>query len=94
MSPFGYHKDLTTKAYNTWFEGKEMADSDFSKDESALSSLLGLYERIQILISRKMVDIETIDRLYGFRFFVLVKNSYVHRKVFDHQSLWIDLKIL
>jgi hypothetical protein len=41
-----------------------------------------------------MVDIETIDRLYGFRFFVLVKNSYVHRKVFDHQSLWIDLKIL
>ena len=42
-------------------------------------SNLGFFERIKMLLDQKVIDMATVDRLFGFRFFYLVNNPHVQR---------------
>ncbi len=40
---------------------------------------LGFFERIKMLLDNKVIDLPTADRLFGYRFFLLVNNPNVQR---------------
>jgi len=57
----------------------------------AIERYMGLFERIKVLIDSKIVDLDTIDRLYGYRVFNIVANNTIrHIKLEQEASSWRD----
>ncbi len=40
---------------------------------------LGFFERIKVLLDNRVIDMPTVDRLFGYRFFLLVNNPNVQK---------------
>ena len=40
---------------------------------------LGFFERVKILLDNRVIDMQTVDRLFGYRFFLLVNNPHVQK---------------
>lgn len=40
---------------------------------------LGFFERIKVLLDNQVIDLPTVDRLFGYRFFLLVNNPHVQK---------------
>ena len=56
---------------------------------------MGLFESIQILIEDRIVDCETVDRLYSHRVAALVMNPIVYqRNLVDRKERWQDFSKL
>jgi len=48
-----------------------------NEDWIAVEKYMGLFERIKVLMDDGIVDLATIDRLYGYRVFNLVANDII-----------------
>jgi len=75
------------------------------KDEEAIEKYLSFFERIKHILDAQVVDMETIDELFAYRFFYLVHNPNVQSKViFDPEvqpyyrslfhlyALWVEYR--
>jgi hypothetical protein len=51
------------------------------EDRYELSEYLGFFGRIKLLIDNKVIDLKTIDRLYAYRFFLIVNNTHIQRDI-------------
>ncbi|PKO01991.1 MAG: hypothetical protein CVU43_10135 [Chloroflexi bacterium HGW-Chloroflexi-5] len=52
---------------------------------------MGLFERINILVNDKIVDIDTIDRLYGYRIINISNNKIINQeKLIQEGEEWND----
>ena len=61
---------------------KVKAGESFSADKfDLISNYFDFFEPIYLLIRKKVIDIETIDDLFAFRFFSVVNNKEVQRQV-------------
>ena len=38
---------------------------------------MGLFERIKVLVDNRIIDLKTVDRLYGYRITNIVKNKKI-----------------
>jgi hypothetical protein len=73
---------------------------EFPKDWPAIESYMGLFERIQVLVEEKIIDIDVVDRLYGYRLFNIVANPVIYREKLvkiadgwrDFIKLWLALQ--
>ena len=50
--------------------------------------MLGLFEYIQILVRDKIIDIDTVDKLYSYRLFHLVNNETIKERYFSNDGSW------
>lgn len=58
-------------------EGEEFSEDKFD----LVSNYFDFFEPIYLLIRKKVIDIETIDDLFAYRFFSVVNNKEVQRQV-------------
>ncbi len=62
--------------------GSWQATQEVSPQEEQLHDIfdcLGFFERIKILLDNRVIDMSTVDRLFGYRFFLLVNNPHVQK---------------
>jgi hypothetical protein len=52
--------------------------------------LMSLYERINIMVEDKIIDIAIVDRLYGFRLLAIVANDAIFQRVQSMGAEWQD----
>jgi hypothetical protein len=62
------------------------------EDWVAVEKYMGLFERIKVLIDDGIVDLATIDRLYGYRVFNIVANEVIRKAKLEGETrkYWQD----
>jgi hypothetical protein len=77
------HRRLDSPAGERW------ASSD---DEwPAIEAYMGVFERIQLLVEKKILNIETVDRLYSYRVISIVRNDHIRREMLvEKREFWPD----
>ena len=52
---------------------------------------MGLFERIKVMVDDGIIDLDTVDRLYGYRLFNIVGNPIIRRaKLESEAASWRD----
>ncbi|MCB9102631.1 MAG: hypothetical protein H6633_00065 [Anaerolineales bacterium] len=70
-----------------WSDGESGPTSP--ADWVAVEKYMGLFERVKVLIDNGLVDIDTIDKLYGYRVINIVANKVIyHKKIKDEAEAW------
>lgn len=70
---------------------KEVSGPEFPKDGPAIESYMGLFERIRLLVEEGVIDIGTVDRLYGYRLSNIVSNPIIfQKKLVELADGWTD----
>lgn len=97
---FQRHQDVHTKLRpgGEWSklgpDGKWREKEDgpeFPKEGPAVEGYMGLFERVQLLRAKDLIDIDTVNRLYGYRLFNIVENSTIYEeKLVKLGYGWID----
>jgi hypothetical protein len=81
------HDEVHTKLDSP--TGRAWAPSD--DDWPAIEAYMGVFERIQLLVDRKILDIETVDRLYSYRVINIVLNDRIRSGKLDEKAaFWPD----
>jgi hypothetical protein len=60
---------------------------------AAVEAYMGLFERVWVLVKDGSIDIEVIDRLYGYRVRNIVKNDRIRAAKLENSALardWVD----
>lgn len=81
------------------FEKSKTKDDDYA----GIVAYLEWCESLSVLIQKGVMDLETVDNLYSYRFFLIVNNKYVQEKeliperefykgVFALHKIWADFK--
>lgn len=78
-----------------------------TRDELAkIIAYLGFFAKIKILLEKRAIDIKTVDRMFAFRFFLVVHNRHAQEKIlyadlyreeywagiFALHYIWVDFK--
>ena len=61
-----------------------------SEELIAISSYMGLFERIQKLIDRRIIYINEVDQWYGDRLINIVINPFIKDRLVKHKDGWSD----
>lgn len=57
-----------------------------AEDWAAIEQYMGLFERIKVLIDDNIIDLDTIDRLYGYRVFNIVDNADIRQAKLEEEA--------
>lgn len=73
-------------------EGEESGKWPVTQEDWAdVDAYMGLFERISVLIDKKVLDAETVNRLYGYRVENIVQNQEIREaKLDDEEDDWAD----
>lgn len=75
-------------------DGDWTIDKSGPKDKEewvAVEIYMGLFERVNILIEDNIIDIDTIDRLYGYRIMNILANDVIRQNKLERESsYWQD----
>lgn len=85
---FLQHDEVHTRLLETgWPDGRQGPNT--GKEWIAVEKYMGLFERIQVLIDDGIVDLKTINHLYGFRVFSIVQNPIIFQeKLVNRKDHW------
>jgi hypothetical protein len=89
---FRYH-DKVHRRLRRGGEWYSQGEGPNSVEEWAdVDSYMGLFERIKILIDNKVVDLETINALYGYRLDNILANNKIKQEKLekDEKDKWCD----
>jgi hypothetical protein len=67
-----------------WYENTSIVEQE---DVEIIEKYLNFFERIKLIFDTKVIDLETIDELFAYRFFYLVHNPNVQSEVLFHSDL-------
>lgn len=65
-----------------------------SADWRDIFGYMGVFERINIMVEDKILDIALVDRLYGFRLIAILANDEVYKMVSLSGAEWQDFILL
>ena len=76
---FQQHNETHTRLRpgGLWGDGKTGPAS--VEEWVAVERYMGLFERINILVEDKIIDIDTVDRLYGYRVINISRNKIIQQ---------------
>jgi hypothetical protein len=66
-----------------WYEEGTLNPDDME----ALEKYITFFERVKIILDTNVLDLETIDQLFAYRFFHLVHNPNVQSKILYHPDM-------
>jgi len=64
--------------------GEWKADREVNPQEDQLYEFfecLGFFERIKLLLDNKVINMPTIDIIFGYRFFLLINNPHIQKHI-------------
>jgi hypothetical protein len=67
-----------------WYESDTPLDQ---KDMEILEKYLNFFERVKFIFDTEVIDIETVDELFAYRFFHLVHNPNVRQQIILHPDI-------
>jgi len=67
-----------------WYKNSNLLNQE---DIEALVKYLNFFERIKLIFDTKVIDIETIDELFAYRFFSLVHNPNVQSQILFNSDI-------
>jgi hypothetical protein len=88
---FQLHRDVRANLGpgGRWYRGEH--GPKFPEDDAEVQTYMGLFERIHLLIEEGIINIDTVDRLYGHRFFFIVTNPIIYQeRLVKHTQDWTD----
>jgi hypothetical protein len=88
---FSQHREahIALRPGGKWASGT--ASPTTAEDWAQIETYMGLFERINILIEKNILDTGTIDRLYGYRVNNIVSNPKIRQaKLIDNADYWTD----
>lgn len=88
---FMHHKDVHANLApgGDWHRGAN--GPKFPNDTFPVSSYMGLFERIKVLVDEGIIKIDTVDRLYSSRFFNILRNPTIYQsRLVANTSEWRD----
>lgn len=87
---FRHHQDVhLALRQGKWSDG--VSGPETNKEWAAVDAYMGLFERVYILIKRKIIDKKTVDRLYGYRIEKIVDNDTIRQaKLVQERGKWQD----
>lgn len=88
---FQQHNDvhLLLRPGGDYAEGRRKPDS--AQEWSAVERYMGLFERVKALIDDKIIDLDTVNRFYGYRLFNIVDNEAIRKfKLEQEAEFWRD----
>ena len=91
---FAEHNDIHLRLRNQpsnhhWWSGEAPSGEEWAEVEA----YMGLFERVWILVEGKSVDVDVIERLYGYRVENIVMNDEIRTAKLEHRNtarFWID----
>jgi hypothetical protein len=91
---FGEHEKIhlllrNKEANFKWWSGAEPTGDEWA----AVEAYMGLFERVWMLVKGKSIDIEVIERLYGYRIENIVTNNMIRETKLENKDFaiyWID----
>ena len=91
---FQEHKRIHLRLRNAepddkWWDGDEPSGEEWAQVEA----YMGLFERVWMLVEGESIDIDVIERLYGYRFVNLVINNKIRGEKLEDQptaQYWVD----
>jgi hypothetical protein len=77
---------------HTKLDSKGGADWNPATEEwPAVEAYMGVFERIQLLIEERILELGTVDRLYSYRVLNIVSNDYIRKeKLVEKAQFWPD----
>ena len=72
-----------------WWAGDEPTRTEWA----AIEAYMGLFERVWMLVQQGLLEVETVDRLYGYRIRNIVKNDSIRAAQLDNPIRardWVD----
>lgn len=73
------HRHAFQLVTGAWLSTTEITKRE--DDLYAIFECLGLFERMKLLLDNNVVDLRTVNELFGYRFFLLVNNRNVQRHI-------------
>jgi hypothetical protein len=67
-----------------WYENTNILEQE---DVESIEKYLNFFERIKLIFDTKVIDLETIDELFAYRFFYLVHNPNVQSEILLHSDM-------
>lgn len=52
--------------------------------------LMNTYERMNIMVEDKILDIDMVERVYGFRVVAMIQNDVIYRRIQEMGAEWND----
>jgi hypothetical protein len=93
-SAFGAHEAIHVKlrgkpANHRWWAGTSPSEEEWA----AVEAYMGLFERVWALVQDGSIEIEVVERLYGYRLANIVRNDTIRGKLERLRTArdWIDL---
>lgn len=89
---FREHQDVHTRLRPGGMWATNEKEPSSVEDWVAVEKYMGLFERISVLIDDGIVDLATIDRLYGYRVFNIVANKVIRKAKLEGEpkQYWQD----
>lgn len=89
---FRYYQPVHSKLRpkGEWHDG--LGGPQSREEWIAVEGYMGLFERVQILVEQKVIDIATVERLYGYRISNIVANTVIRdaKLTGDVRNDWSD----
>jgi hypothetical protein len=87
---FRHHQEVhLALRQGDWSDG--VSGPETNEEWAAVDAYMGLFERVYILIERKIIDKEIVDRLYGYRVRNIVTNDPIRQaKLVEAREYWTD----
>ncbi|GAB4574742.1 MAG: hypothetical protein Kow0077_22830 [Anaerolineae bacterium] len=82
---------LALRPGGKWSTDEEAKQPQTTEDWAAIEAYMGLFERIKILIDKRIIDADIVRRLYGYRLANIVANRSIRQaKLIDEKDSWQD----
>jgi hypothetical protein len=71
-----------------WHRGAK--GPNYPQDLPEVNRYIGLFERVQVLLEKDLIDIDTVDNWYGDRLINIVINPIIKDRLVKHKRGWSD----
>lgn len=99
---FIFHLDNHFSEYNLWDTFEKFENNSFDnlksenpkispKEKLNIEKYLNFFSTLQFLLANKLIELDTIDKMFAYRFFVVMNNSLTSKIVQSKRECWEDL---
>lgn len=88
---FQRHQEVHTRLRPGGMWADEVHGPTTQAEWIMVEQYMGLFERIKVMVDDGIIDVDTVDRLYGYRLFNIVGNPIIRREKLELEAAnWGD----
>jgi hypothetical protein len=80
------HRRLDADDGPDWNPGER--SNELPLEWADVEAYMGVFERVQLLVQQRSLDLDTVDQLYSFRLINLTRNRHIHRAKLEEKGMF------